>query len=51
MGTVSTLDGKRLKVTKAKYGSIMIDGAKIVKPDIQAKNGVIQGIDTVLVPK
>ncbi|AFD00142.1 Secreted and surface protein [Methanocella conradii HZ254] len=51
MGTVSTLDGKRLKVTKAKDGSIMIDGAKIVKPDIQAKNGVIQGIDTVLVPK
>jgi uncharacterized surface protein with fasciclin (FAS1) repeats len=51
MGTVSTLDGKRLKVTKASDGSVMIDGARIVKPDIQAKNGIIQGIDAVLIPK
>lgn len=51
MGTVSTFDGKRLKVTKASDGSVMIDGAKIVKPDIQAKNGIIQGIDAVLIPK
>ncbi len=51
MGSVGTLDGQRLTVTKASDGTVTIGGAKIVKPDIQAKNGIIQGIDGVLVPK
>ncbi|HEY3422999.1 MAG TPA: fasciclin domain-containing protein, partial [Methanocellaceae archaeon] len=44
MGKVRTLDGKELKVTKASDGSVTIGNAKIVKPDIQASNGVIQGV-------
>lgn len=35
-----TLDGKQL----------MIDNAHVVKPDIQASNGVIHAVDTVLMP-
>ena len=50
MGKVRTLDGKELKVTKASDGSVTIGTAKIVKPDIQASNGVIQGVDTVITP-
>ncbi len=50
MGKVRTLDGKELKVTKASDGSVTIGGAKIVNPDIQASNGVIQGVDTVITP-
>lgn len=50
MGKVQTLDGKELKVTKASDGSVTIGTAKIVKPDIQASNGMIQGIDTVITP-
>jgi uncharacterized surface protein with fasciclin (FAS1) repeats len=51
MGSVKTLDGKTLMVTKNSDGSVMIDGAKIVKPDIQTSNGVIQAIDSVMMPK
>ena len=51
MGTVSTLDGKRLSVTRASDGSVIIGGAKIVNPNVQASNGIIQGIDGVLLPK
>jgi len=51
MGTVSTLDGKRLAVTRASDGSVIIGGVKIVNPNIQASNGIIQGIDGVLLPK
>lgn len=50
MGSVRTLDGKQLKVTKASDGTVMIDGAKIVKPNVQASNGMIQGVDTVIMP-
>lgn len=35
---------------KVKNGTVMIDGAKVVKTDIGATNGVIHVIDTVLVP-
>jgi len=50
MGSVRTLNGERLTVTKAKDGSITIGGAKVVKPNIQAKNGIIQGLDGVIMP-
>ncbi len=50
MGSVSTLDGRRLAVTRASDGTVMIGGAKVVKPDIEARNGIIQGIDSVIMP-
>lgn len=50
MGKVRTLDGKELKVAKASDGSITIGNAKIVQPDIKASNGMIQGVDTLIIP-
>jgi len=32
-------------------GGVMVDGAKVVKTDIAATNGVIHVIDTVIMPK
>ncbi len=31
-------------------GRVMVDGANVVQPDINASNGVIHAIDTVLMP-
>lgn len=50
MGSVKTLYGKRLNVTRGSDGTVMIGGARITSPNIDAKNGMIQGIDTVLMP-
>jgi uncharacterized surface protein with fasciclin (FAS1) repeats len=49
--SLQTIDGKTLKITKQNDGSILIDGAKVVKPDVQASNGVIHAIDSVMMPK
>ena len=47
---LTTLQGEKLTV-KVGPDSVMIDGAKITKRDVMASNGVIQVIDTVLMPK
>lgn len=44
-----TVNGKVAKVT-VKDGTVMIDGAKVVKTDIVSKNGVIHVIDAVILP-
>jgi uncharacterized surface protein with fasciclin (FAS1) repeats len=36
---------------KANGGSVMVDGAQVVKTDIDAANGVIHVIDSVILPK
>jgi uncharacterized surface protein with fasciclin (FAS1) repeats len=36
---------------KADGGSVMVDGAQVVKADIDASNGVIHEIDSVILPK
>ena len=46
---VSTLNGKQLDI-KTRGGDVMVNGAKVVKTDIIASNGVIHWIDTVLLP-
>jgi uncharacterized surface protein with fasciclin (FAS1) repeats len=35
---------------KANGGTVMVDKARVVKTDIQASNGVIHVIDTVILP-
>ncbi len=45
----TTLEGQRIDIS-TKSGSPMVDGAKIVKTDIAASNGVIHVIDTVILP-
>jgi len=48
--SVATLQGSKV-TTKSAGGKVMIDGATVVAADIDASNGVIHVIDTVLMPK
>jgi uncharacterized surface protein with fasciclin (FAS1) repeats len=48
-GKVKTVQGSDLTVTTA--GGVQVNGAKVVKADIVADNGVIHVIDTVVMPK
>lgn len=48
-GKVKTVQGSELTVTTT--GGVQVDGAKVVKADIVADNGVIHVIDTVVIPK
>ena len=45
----ATVEGDPLQVTNSN-GSLFINGAGVVKSDIPASNGVVQEIDTVLMP-
>lgn len=45
---LKTIDGKNLKVN-VKDGKASIDGAKIQSHDVQATNGVIHSVDTVMI--
>lgn len=54
---VGKLNGKEITMVndrpakiEVKDGSVYIDGAKILKTDIKASNGIIHVIDTVLMP-
>jgi uncharacterized surface protein with fasciclin (FAS1) repeats len=51
MGSVKTIDGKTLMIKKQPDGSVMVDGAKIIKSNVPASNGMIQVIDSVMIPK
>jgi PGF-CTERM protein len=46
---LKTIEGQELTVNITD-GSVMIDGAKVVQPDIMASNGVIHAIDSVMMP-
>jgi uncharacterized surface protein with fasciclin (FAS1) repeats len=48
-GKAKTVEGS--EVTLATTGGVTVDGAKVVKADVAADNGVIHAIDTVLMPK
>jgi uncharacterized surface protein with fasciclin (FAS1) repeats len=45
-----TLNGQDIAVS-VKDGSVLLNGAKVIIPDVAASNGVIHAIDTVLLPK
>ena len=50
--SVTTLDGKELELSVLpEDGGYRISGARIVKTNIRASNGVIHAIDTVLTPR
>ena len=48
-GKVKTVQGS--EITLATANGVMVDGAKVVKTDIAADNGVIHVIDSVIMPK
>ena len=45
-----TVEGKSVKIV-VKDGKVTVDGANVVKTDIETSNGVIHVIDTVILPK
>ncbi len=50
-GVITTLDGTDLAVTAAEDGGVSVGDAAVVVSDVQANNGVIHVIDTVLLPE
>ena len=45
-----TVQGQNVHV-RVKGGKVMINKSNVIKTDIEARNGVIHVIDTVLLPK
>src|SRR4051794_36547017 len=50
LGKVKTVQGSQATI-RTSGGDVMIDGAKVVKADIECSNGVIHVIDSVILPK
>jgi uncharacterized surface protein with fasciclin (FAS1) repeats len=48
-GKVKTVQGSEMTISTS--SGVMVDGAKVVKTDIAADNGVIHVIDSVIIPK
>jgi uncharacterized surface protein with fasciclin (FAS1) repeats len=48
--SIKTLNGQSLKV-RVNHGTVTIGGARVVKADIGASNGVIHVINKVLIPR
>lgn len=50
LSEATTVEGSDVAIS-VKDGSVMIDGAKVVKADVMVSNGVIHVIDSVIMPK
>lgn len=50
LDSAKTVLGQKVKI-KTSEGGVMVNGANVVKTDIQCSNGVIHVIDTVLLPE
>lgn len=48
--SVKTLNGQSLKV-RVSHGTVTVGGARVIKTDIGASNGVIHAINQVLIPR
>ncbi len=48
--SVKTLNGQSLKI-RVSHGTVMVGGARVIKTDIGASNGVIHVINKVLIPR
>ncbi len=46
-----TLNGQYIDVTASDDGELTVDSANVVLPDLEASNGLIHGIDAVLLPE
>ena len=49
MTSAKTVSGDMVRIS-TKDGTVMVDNAKVVTPDVAASNGVIHVIDTVIMP-
>ncbi len=50
LDSANTVNGKSVKI-KVAGGTVMVDGAKVIKTDIKCSNGVIHVIDSVILPE
>lgn len=50
VASVKTVNGEPLMI-KVEDGKVMVNNATVVRADVEASNGVIHVIDTVLLPK
>ena len=50
MNSAKTVQGQTVRIA-ASNGTVMVNGASVVKADVAASNGVIHVIDTVIMPK
>lgn len=50
MTSAKTVQGQSVKITTA-GGVVTVDGARVVKADVAASNGVIHVIDSVILPR
>jgi uncharacterized surface protein with fasciclin (FAS1) repeats len=50
LSTAKAVSGDTIDI-KASGGTVMVDGARVVKTDVQASNGLIHVIDTVIMPE
>ncbi len=50
LSSIKTLNGQSLKV-RVNHGTVTVGGARVVKADIGASNGVIHVINQVLIPR
>jgi len=48
LGSIETLQGGNLTITE---GSVLVDGATVLLADIEASNGIVHVIDSVLIPQ
>jgi uncharacterized surface protein with fasciclin (FAS1) repeats len=49
-GTLPTLAGDAVTVTMVEDDTILVDGVQVLEPDIEADNGLLHGLDGVLLP-
>jgi uncharacterized surface protein with fasciclin (FAS1) repeats len=49
MTTAKTVQGKNVDIA-VKVGKVTVNGATVIVPDIEASNGVIHVIDSVIMP-
>jgi uncharacterized surface protein with fasciclin (FAS1) repeats len=47
--SAATLEGQKLKI-RVRSGSVFVNGAKVITPNVLASNGVIHVINAVLIP-
>ena len=50
-GEITTVEGTPLVLATQQDGKVTVNGAKILQADIDASNGVIHAINTVILPK
>lgn len=48
--TVETLTGDAVQISIGENGDVFVDGAQVIMPNVDAANGVVHGIDSVLMP-